>query len=197
MTALACGQPGKIDSFAADYVVRSADGSETVNRFFAVPGKTRLGISPTKTSSGRVIITRQDIDVVWTIFPSQLRYHESPAATYEGPPLLLRFPKGHIVEELGRERVNGFRCRKVRAQTTTFLAGHTRTTSLVSWISTSFPFPLRMEWDDGSLVELRDIVAGPQPEALFSVPPGYTRIEPRPFDPDRLRLPGSGGLTYD
>lgn len=196
----ACGPPGRIDSFSADYVVVRPDDSATVYRLLAAPDKVRLEMPEAGLAGGMVVITREDLGVVWTLFPGKNRYHETPTGEDLHPSLFREVATDHIVEELGRELLGGYQCRKVRIRSTVFLAGHTRTTSAVCWISKAFRYPLRMELDDGTVMELRDIVPAPQPDRLFAIPADYIRFEPRAFDFSRLESllegqPGPGRVV--
>jgi hypothetical protein len=50
-----------------------------------------------------------------------------------------------------------------------------------SSISLALRFPVRLQSEDGAVVELVNIQEAPQPESLFTVPPDY-----RKFDPQKL-----------
>jgi hypothetical protein len=48
-----------------------------------------------------------------------------------------------------------------------------------AWIDGSLRFPVKFKFADGSGIALSDIRRGPQPTALFSVPAGYRKFDPR------------------
>jgi len=46
-----------------------------------------------------------------------------------------------------------------------------------AWVSTKLRFPLRVEGDNGSSMELTGVAEGPQPASLFGIPSGYKKME--------------------
>jgi hypothetical protein len=46
-----------------------------------------------------------------------------------------------------------------------------------AWVSTKLRFPLRVEGDDGSSMEVTGVAEGAQPAGLFGVPAGYKKME--------------------
>jgi hypothetical protein len=60
-----------------------------------------------------------------------------------------------------------------------------------AWVSTKLRFPLRVEGDDGSSMEVTGIAEGAQPASLFGIPSGYKKMEVDDF-PGFSHGPGSG-----
>ena len=76
-------------------------------------------------------------------------------------------------ERLGTETVNGREAVKWRFTAT---QGERTMTSTV-WIDQELRMPIRQELPGGVVSELKNIQVGEQPDSLFQVPEGYTRIE--------------------
>lgn len=76
-------------------------------------------------------------------------------------------------ERLGAETVNGREAVKWRFEAT---QGQRTMTSTV-WIDQELRMPIRQEMPGGMVSELKNIQVGDQPDSLFRVPDGYTRIE--------------------
>jgi len=143
--------------------------------YYYAPGKHRSEM----TMEGQTFtaIIREDREVLWTLLPQQNMYME---LTFDARELGSggAFEGSDIVEsrEIGTEEVNGHRTTKYEV-TVRDPGGQTATGTL--W-ATAQMIPVRMDMvlEDGEsvVVELRDIEVGPQPDSLFEVPAGYTRL---------------------
>jgi hypothetical protein len=47
------------------------------------------------------------------------------------------------------------------------------------WINPELRFPLRIEDEDGAVLELRNVRQEPQPVDKFEIPAGYRKFDPR------------------
>ena len=77
-------------------------------------------------------------------------------------------------ERIGDDTVNGRRTIKYRG----ISPGNRQH---FGWIDPQLRFPVRLQYEDGTVVDLVNIQEKPQPESLFVVPAGY-----RKFDPQQL-----------
>lgn len=69
-----------------------------------------------------------------------------------------------------KETVNGYET--IRWDYTSSSGVRTR-----SWIATKLRFPIKTQDDDGSSTEFSNIAEGPQPASLFSIPPGFQKMD--------------------
>jgi len=46
-----------------------------------------------------------------------------------------------------------------------------------AWVATKLRFPIKTQDDNGSSMEMTNIAEGPQAAGLFSIPPGYTKMD--------------------
>jgi hypothetical protein len=47
------------------------------------------------------------------------------------------------------------------------------------WIDRQLRFPVRLQYEDGAVLDLVNIQEAPQPESLFILPPGYRKFDPQ------------------
>lgn len=123
-----------------------------------------------------IIIMRGDRDLVWTVMPQQRMVMEMRMAHDVTDPMNIEIPDpdSWVMERLGREAVNGIPATKYRVATDdgakTRMRGH-------MWVS-DHGIPVRTDLETGGeriLMELRNLVVGPQPAALFEPPADYQR----------------------
>jgi len=180
--ALACGTEGGTDgtravSFAADQVVTTEGGRKIVSRCHFAPGKLRFEMRMSHGHGGTLVtIGRQDLGKAWVLFPSMHRYHEIPLAELSGGKLFLKPSPEEIVERLGFETVEGYRCEKMRIRRRREGTNGPVETIVTVWMADSFPVPLRTVTPNGTVTEYHHIVVGPQPDELFTLPDGYTKM---------------------
>jgi len=96
-----------------------------------------------------------------------------------GLPLKYQMPDGQSMElrMLGTESIAGRTVEKWEMTTT--VPNESPAQSL-QWYDPQLKLAVREEFPGGFVRELTNIQVGPQPEALFSVPDGYSRMEPPP-----------------
>jgi hypothetical protein len=125
-----------------------------------------------------VIIMNGDRGVMWIVMPSQRMYMESPidGQPFDGANVEIPDPDTWAMERVGRESVNGIPATKYFVSSdngqTDRMKGH-------MWVSDE-GIPLRtdlMAGTDRIQMELRDLVVGPQPAALFEPPAGFQRLD--------------------
>jgi len=125
-----------------------------------------------------VIIMNGDRGVMWIVMPSQRMYMESPidGQPFDGANVEIPDPDTWAMDRVGREAVNGIPATKYFVSSdngqTDRMKGH-------MWISDE-GIPLRtdlMAGTDRIQMELRDLVVGPQPAALFEPPAGFQRLD--------------------
>jgi len=177
LIAFACGG-GTIESFSADHVTTAPNQPEQVARVFFAPQKMRMEMaSPANPSEKMITIAREDLGVAWILMPSRSAYVEMPIDEAGMAQAMLELEDDQIVDDLGRETVSGFECRKLRITTSTAIMGRRMEQTAVMWKSDRLPMALRSESENGGVSELRDIQPGRQPEELFEVPDGYEMSE--------------------
>lgn len=94
-----------------------------------------------------------------------------------GMPLKSVMPNGPTMELkiLGPETVEG---RKVEKWEMTMTAPNQQPSRTFQWYDPELKLAVREEFPGGYVSELKAIRVGPQPDDLFSVPAGYTRVTP-------------------
>lgn len=100
-----------------------------------------------------------------------------------GMPLKYQMPNGQAMElrVLGVESVAG---RRVEKWEMTMFAPNEQPVRTYQWYDPELKLAVRQEMPGGVVQELTNIQIGPQPDALFQVPAGYTKVEP-PQGPPR------------
>lgn len=123
-----------------------------------------------------IIIMRLDRELMWTVMPQQRMVMEMRIDPNMSDPMNVEVPDPDtwVMERLGRETVNGIPATKYRVATDdgakTRMRGH-------MWVS-DHGIPVRTDLETGGdriLMELRNLVVGPQPAALFEPPADYQR----------------------
>ena len=155
--------------------MRQTRGQSTLNGvFFATAQKTRLDLL---TPQGPVsTVTRLDKKLMWIINHNQKSYLELPGMAVNPLTRSRTDLQGRAeVEELGKETVEGYDCRKVKY---TF---HDRKKGVViEWMAESLGHPLRtlFHGPEGEVVltEFHKVKVGPQDPSLFEIPKGFSRV---------------------
>lgn len=181
--ALACGGGGGVVggrgvSFSADQVVTpGGTGRKIVSRCYFAPGKFRAEMKVSGMPGGALItIGRQDLGRAWIVFPGLKQYREISLKEMGADKVFFKPAPEQILEKLGTETVEGYRCEKMKVRTAVEGPNGTVESTRTVWVSKSFPVPLRTLSDSGNLTEYRHIEKGPQPAALFELPQGYTKM---------------------
>ena len=188
LMASACG--GSIDSFSATQVTTAQNQTENAAQLFFAPQKVRMEMaSPANPSEKMITIAREDLGVAWIFVPSRSAYVEMPIDEAGMTQAMRELEDDQIIDDLGRETVAGFDCRKLRITTSMKIMGRTMEQTSVVWKSDRLPMALRSESENGTVSELRDIKPGSQPGELFEIPDGYEKSEGGLFQ----LMAGSGG----
>lgn len=175
-SATADAAEARIDMSAAYSATRIIEsGKDRIEQRYFQQGATTNRMETELQGQQSIMIMRGDRNLMWTIMPAQRMYMEFSLDA--GPAQAMEIPdaEGWRLERVGREAVNGVPATKYRAiapeQDGTTMQGY-------MWI-TADGIPVRMDLADGKdrvLMELRDLVVGPQPAALFEPPAGYQRL---------------------
>jgi len=155
------------EAFSASMVNTSA-GQTVTMKVYMKPGKFRTD------TSGSTTIVRQDLNKVWTILASQQAYMEAEATKDTDQPMAAETVKGEVSrKKLGGETVAGHPATKYEVSA----EADGRVTKIHQWWATDINFPVRTAAVDGSWnMEYRDIQIGDQPDSLFEIPSGYTKM---------------------
>jgi len=169
---VSCGG-GKITEYSAKQVYQDSRGKEGTHNIFVSHDKIRMEMRSPEGEDSMVMICRKDKGVAWILFPEKKAYSESKLDEATLQKTFGAIQDDVKKEELGRETVNGFKCRKMRVETTSGIMGRKSVSTV--WISDRLDFPIKSQGKDGGVVELREIRAGRQPSNLFEIPAGYTK----------------------
>lgn len=180
--ALACGTGkgaggNRTVSFAADQVVITRGGRRTISRCRFTPEKLRMEMH-LQQGGGHTIVTigRQDLGKAWVLFPAMHRYQEVSLAELGDGRVFLKPSPEEIVERLGFETVQGYRCEKMRVRRRGEGNNGPVESTVTVWMADGFPVPLRTVTPKGTVTEYHNIAVGPQPDELFELPAGYTKM---------------------
>ncbi len=153
--------------FSGDMVNTSKAG--VVNQKFFISGdKTRM------ESAQGIAIARLDKKVMWMLMPAQKMYMEMPLDPYRVPATSEKYP-GEIERTLiGKETIDGRMTEKYRI---VYTAAGIKTT-IYQWIAPDLILPVKTAAEDGSwMMEYKNIKTGSQPDSLFELPAGYSKME--------------------
>lgn len=153
--------------FSGDMVNTSKAG--VVNQKFFISGdKTRM------ESPQGIAIARLDKKVMWMLMPQQKMYMEMPLDPYRVPATSEKYP-GEIERTLmGKETIDGRMTDKYRI---VYTAAGIKTT-IFQWFAPDIGIPVKTAAEDGSwMMEYKNINMGNQPDSLFELPAGYSKME--------------------
>ena len=77
---------------------------------------------------------------------------------------------------LGNEKVSGYKCVKKEVTTTMTMMGMKHTNTEILWQSDKFEFPLRIQMEDGQIMEFRNIDKEKPSKKIFRRPTGYKKV---------------------
>jgi len=152
--------------FSCDVVQTSKAG--TINQKFFISGdKLRT------ETAGSIAIIRPDKNVMWMLMPEQKMYMEMPLDPSKVPATSEKYP-GEIERALiGKEDVDGRMTDKYRI---VYTAGEVKT-AIFQWFAPDIGIPVKTAAEDGSwTMEYKNIETGSQPDSLFEIPDGYSKM---------------------
>ncbi|MEW6444253.1 MAG: DUF4412 domain-containing protein [bacterium] len=163
--------------YSTDMVI--LDGREIVQtlKLYVSGEKSRLEGMTAGPLGPIVTISRKDRGVVWTLFVNKKQYSEQSLAANPalGKADLSSFDLvGAEKEILGKEKVMGHPCTKMRVKAGALPNGQPMTSMV--WVADDVGLPIRLE-AMGIVQENRNVRTGPQPSALFEIPPGFERTD--------------------
>lgn len=168
---------GKIKNFSADQVFVDPGGKvQNRGNLYVSADKVRMESVVPGHEGNMVVIFRKDLKLQWMMNPKDKTYFEKAVNEEDMQKAFSKGTEKGKEEDLGTEKVSGYKCRKKRIEMTTEFMGYKRKSQSVVWISDQFEMPLRTQTEDGALVELRNIKKGKQSKDLFEIPAGYKKV---------------------
>jgi Domain of unknown function (DUF4412) len=170
---------GKITKFTADEVAIDKNGKvQHEGKIYVTPNKVRVeGIMPKEEGNMSMVwIFRRDKKIAWYLNPEKKLYVEKPFNEKEMEQATKRFGDSKNEKILGTEYVNGYECTKKEFVTTSNFMGYKSTTKSIAWISKKLDVPIRSQYQDGSIDELRNIKERSTSAEYFEVPSGYKQV---------------------
>ena len=151
--------------FSADMVNRI--GNQTTQaKIYAAQDKIRMDMK-----EGAMII-RMDKGVSWMLMPSEKMYMENPIDMSRVPKASKGFKDEIERTSLGVETIDGKQAEKFKVTYTE----NGKPMSVYQWIVNQ-EIPVKVEAVDGSFsMEYKNVSLGAQPDDLFEVPSGYTKM---------------------
>ena len=152
--------------FSGDMVTTSKEGIVT-QKLFINNDKTRM------ESPQGIAITRLDKKVMWMLMPEQKMYMEMPLNPSNVPATSEKYP-GELERTLiGKETVDGRMTDKYRIA---YTAAGVKTV-IFQWFAPDIGMPVKTAAEDGSwMMEYKNIKMGRQPDSLFEIPAGYSKM---------------------
>ena len=157
--------------FSADTISTHKGGYETKGKIYSKTGKFRMEMN---SPQEMIMITRLDKKVGWNIMPRQKTYMELPFNPRNKPQVEEKF-EGEMERKLvGNETIDGHPTKKYLVTYKVENEKH----QVYQWLATDINFPVKTSAVDGSWSqEFRNVKMGGQPDSLFEVPAGYTKIQ--------------------
>ncbi|OGW24079.1 MAG: hypothetical protein A2X59_06395 [Nitrospirae bacterium GWC2_42_7] len=154
--------------FSADTVI-TAQGHKTQGKMYGKSDRFRMEISQ---PSRMIMISRVDKMLAWNIMPDQKIYMEFPLNPQDTPKTEI---KGEIDrKQVGAETIDGHPTKKYLI---TYKEG-SRTSQLYQWMATDINFPVKSaDINNKWIQEYRNVRIGPQPNSLFELPSGYSKMQ--------------------
>jgi hypothetical protein len=144
-----------------------------------------------------VQIIRQDKGVMWMVNVQQRAYYEMPLGQMRDLSQTgkagEKLPGETSRKELGAEKINGHPTKKLEI-TYTY---QDQSNTVLMWYAKDLGLPLKTAAKDGSWsVEYKKVAAGPQPDSLFELPAGLTRMAMPAYHQDGQGQSGYGQGGY-
>jgi hypothetical protein len=153
--------------FTAKWFIK-ADGVENSGKMYLKNGKER------NEFPGGIIIRRPDKKVVWLISPKSKGYTEMSTNFPKQNVQIMPYTSEQVkakMKKIGTETVNGYECDKFEFKSPSGKSQH-------FWIAKKLGVPIKMVAADGSFSsELTDIKPEKLDDALFELPPGYSKMQ--------------------
>lgn len=172
---------GKVKDFSAEQVYTDSAGKErNAGKIYFTSEKMRMeglgmGAPSSEKQNDMVVVVRKDRGVHWMINNTKKAYFERGIDEKEMESLS-GLVKEADVKVLGTEKIQGYKCTKRQVTTHVEIMGFKKKSQSVQWMSEDFPMPLRIQNEDGSTTELKNIKEGRQPGSLFELPSGYSQV---------------------
>jgi hypothetical protein len=168
-------------------MVSTGSGHTATSKMYAKSGKYRSELGG---SSGMYTIVRPDLNKVWTVMAVNKSYMEMTIKKDQESKLPSEKVKGEVSRKVvGTETIDGHPTTKY--EVTTKMDDKTMTS--YQWWAKDINFPIKSAAVDGSwTVTYKDIKIGNQPDSLFELPAGYTKMT-MPAMPNMPGNPGKQG----
>jgi len=162
--------------------------NKMMNRIYVTKDKQRIEQSMEKYQSITTII-RNDKKLMWILNPQNKTYiefrldqnqqmpHEQQTPT--SPESIEKiFKKALKIEKLSKEKVNDFWCTVYKVKIKDKDLNKEGIYTL--WIADDISYLIKMKMEAGEnkmIMEFKNLKIGPQPDHLFEIPAGYTKME--------------------
>ncbi|MCL2144091.1 MAG: DUF4412 domain-containing protein [Endomicrobia bacterium] len=171
---------GTVKNYSAD-VVETGSGM-AVGKVYAAEPKFRMEMYDENGNLEGMSIIRPDQKKMYVCQSENKTYFEIPidgsASLFEN--MAKAGQSFGIVPDIKREKqgtetVIGYKTDKYRTVTTINAFGQKLTTVVYEWMAAEFEYPVRIQTEDGAIVEMRNIKTGAQNASLFEIPSGWTK----------------------
>lgn len=161
-----------VTEFSADLSMTIANGKAMTGKVFVKGDKIRNEVAVMGQTS--ITIARQDKRVTWLVMTAVKKYREMP----------MKYDPSHPTpdmpfdtKEIGKDKANGYDCKLIQLTFKNPEYG-----IVVNWVATQLNMPVRVQVmnKSGALVTTIDysnIKMGSQPDSLFEIPAGFTKME--------------------
>ena len=173
---------GKIESFSADQVMISPDGKVmSTSKLYITPDVYRMDGLPMGGQGGMT----QNLTILgFKKENKQYIYNHDKKLVFESQldenDMLEKMKSNENVDSekiLGKEKVSGYKCVKREVTRTMTMMGTKITTTQIEWQNDKFEFPLRIQMEQGQIMEFRNIDKGKPSKKLFRRLTGYKKVD--------------------
>ena len=149
------------------------DGDKLMpGKIYVQDGKLRQEFNDEKGQT--ITIVRPDQKVIWVIMPLERAYLEMPLR-WKLPGQFIQIPKDALSKRLvGHETVNGYETERYEVTVRTGSGLEKQT----FWLAPKLGTPVKMVCHERRFsVEYKSIKEAPQSDRLFTLPPGYRKLQ--------------------
>jgi len=173
------GEGGSIsgDGFSADMIMTLPNGMKMMeSKIYVTPEASRMDWKQGKANLSSIRKERENKEYLFN-HDKKLYYEIDLNEDKELSSFVKSVSDYEVIEELGKEKINGFNCIKKRVKTSAEIMGMDISTEMIIWQAEGIAIPIRTQGEEGNVTELKNISTKTPSSKLFELPSGYQKAK--------------------